>query len=196
MTCFENGTLNSPPGLLLAMLVGLAFGFWLERAGFGSSRKLTSIFYLRDFAVLKVMFTAIVTAAVGLYLLQTSGLVSAEAIYRPATYLWPQIVGGLVFGVGFVVGGYCPGTALVATVSAKGDALAFLGGVGMGSLVFAFTYPVLEDFVVAGARGVSTLTAALGLGPGTVTALVAVTALAAFGAASVVERSRSKRIRA
>ena len=69
MNLYAQGLLDTPLGLLLALVVGLGFGFWLERAGFGSSRKLTAIFYLRDFAVLKVMFSAMVTAALGLQLL-------------------------------------------------------------------------------------------------------------------------------
>ena len=188
MTCYETGTLNGPEGFLTASLIGLAFGFWLERAGFGSSRKLTSIFYLRDFAVLKVMFTAIVTAAAGLFVLSASGRIEPDAIYRPATYLWPQIVGGLLFGVGFVAGGYCPGTSLVGIASGKLDAALFLAGAAAGSLAFAAAYPALAGFASSGAQGVSTLPELLGLAPGAVTAAAILMALGAFAAASRVER--------
>jgi hypothetical protein len=193
MTYFYTGTLNQPEGLLIATLIGLAFGFWLERAGFGSSRKLTSIFYLRDFAVLKVMFTAIVTAAIGLSFFSAAGMVRLEEVFQPATYLWPQLVGGLLFGVGFVVGGYCPGTALVGTASAKADALVFLFGAGLGSLAFGFAYPALEGFVTSGAMGVSTLPAWIGLGPAAVTFLVTVVALGAFALVTWVEKRNEKR---
>jgi len=192
MTCFTSGTLNQPEGLLISALIGLAFGFWLERAGFGSSRKLTSIFYFRDFAVLKVMFTAIVTAAVGLFFFSAAGMVNLEEIYQPATFLWPQLVGGLLFGVGFVVGGYCPGTALVATASAKADAIVFLAGAGIGSLAFGFAYPALADFAVSGSMGNSTLPAWLGLDPALVTLLVTIMALGAFALVTWVEKKNKK----
>lgn len=192
MTCFYSGTLNQPEGLLTATLIGLAFGFWLERAGFGSSRKLTSIFYFRDFAVLKVMFTAIVTAAIGLYFFSAAGMVNLEEVFQPATFLWPQLVGGLLFGVGFVVGGYCPGTALVATASAKADAVVFLIGAGIGSLAFGFAYPALESFVVSGSMGNSTLPAWMGLDPAIVTVLVTAVALGAFALVTWVEQRNKK----
>ena len=99
MTYFDSGTLNSLDGLLMALVIGCGFGFWLERAGFGSSRKLAAIFYGRDFAVLKVMFTAIVTAAVGLYALSIFGWIDPSAIYLMETFLWPQVVGVAVLAV-------------------------------------------------------------------------------------------------
>ncbi len=186
-TFYGQGTLGSPAGLVAAGLIGLLFGFWLERAGFGSSRKLASIFYFRDFAVLKVMFTAIVTALLGLEALARTGAVDLAGIYRPETFLWPQIAGGLIFGAGFVIGGWCPGTALVGLASGKLDALLFLGGAGMGSLLFAFLYPAIEPFAMSGACGVSTWPEALGLGAGTAAALVLGMALGAFALAERVE---------
>ncbi len=164
----------------LALVVGIFFGFWLERAGFGSSRKLTAIFYRRDFAVLKVMFSAIVTAAVGMHVLSLTGLVPDDRVTRLETFLWPQIVGGLVFGVGFVTGGWCPGTALVGAASGKVDALAFLLGAGAGSLAFAAAWPAIGSFASAGACGVLTLPQVFGLAPTAVVAGVVALALIAF----------------
>ena len=180
MNFFSEGLLESPAGRAAALGVGVLFGFWLERAGFGSSRKLSAIFYRRDFAVLKVMFTAIATAALGVHVFGRFGVVAPEALHRLETFLWPQIVGGLVFGVGFVLGGWCPGTALVGAVSGKGDALVFLGGAAAGSALFAATWPQLKDFAAAGARGVLTLPQALGFSEGATVALVVGVALSAF----------------
>jgi len=180
MNLFTEGALDSTAGLFAAALIGIAFGFWLERAGFGSSRKLTSIFYLKDFAVLQVMFTAIVTALVGLQALSALGLVAPENLYRMETVLAPQVVGGLVFGAGFVTGGWCPGTALVGLASGKLDALVFLGGAAAGSLGFAAAYPRMESFLSAGACGVITLPETIGLSPGFTTLLVLLVALGAF----------------
>lgn len=93
-------------GLVFAVVAGILFGFFLERAGFGSPKKLTAMFYFQDFAVLRVMFTAVVVAMVGLLLLGGLGLINFGGLAIPATYLWPQALGGLLIGLGFVVGGY------------------------------------------------------------------------------------------
>ena len=93
-------------GLLFAVVTGLLFGFFLERAGFGSPKKLTAMFYFADFAVLRVMFTAVMVAMTGLLLLEGTGRIDFDMLAIPATYLWPQAVGGLFIGLGFVIGGY------------------------------------------------------------------------------------------
>jgi len=179
---YDSGTLESPLGWTVALIVGLAFGFWLERAGFGSSRKLAGIFYLRDFAVVQVMFTAVATAALGLVALDVAGLFDASRVYRMETLLAPQIVGGLLFGAGFVAGGWCPGTALVGAASGKLDALAFLGATLIGSLVYAAAWPQLAPLQDIGACGVVTLPDLLHLSPGIVAALIVAVALVAFTA--------------
>lgn len=180
MNLFDHGLLESPFGWTAALLVGLAFGFWLERAGFGSSRKLAAIFYLRDFAVVQVMFTAVATAALGLVALDVAGLFDASRVYRMETLLGPQIVGGLIFGAGFVTGGWCPGTALVGAASGKLDALAFLGATLAGSLVYAALWPQLAPLQEVGACGVVTLPELLHLSSGVVAAIVVAVAIGMF----------------
>ena len=101
------GSIGAEASLVIAFAIGCAFGFFLERAGFGSARKLTAVFYFFDMAVLKVMFTAIVTAMTGLWALGATGWLDVSAIFLVPTYIVPQLVGGLLLGVGFVVGGYC-----------------------------------------------------------------------------------------
>jgi len=90
----------------VAVVLGLFFGFFLERAGFSSALKLTAQFYFKDSAVLKVMFTAIVVAMLGLVYFSLMGWLNMGQVYIPATFLWPQLVGGLLLGAGFIVGGY------------------------------------------------------------------------------------------
>lgn len=193
MNLYAHDLLNQPLGLLLALVTGLGFGFWLERAGFGSSRKLTAIFYLQDFAVLKVMFSAMVTAALGLQLLATFGCVDLAALYVPESVLWPQLVGGLLFGAGFVAGGWCPGTAAVGLASGKGDAAMFLVGACAGSLGFAGLQPRLGEFLHAGACDVGSLPQRLGVsGPVGALALAAI-ALGAFVLATLVERRMARK---
>ena len=193
MNLYANDLLNAPIGLLLSLLVGTGFGFWLERAGFGSARKLTAIFYLRDFAVLKVMFAAMATAAVGLQVLSLTGHVDLAQLYVPDSVLLPQALGGLLFGLGFVAGGWCPGTAAVGVASGKFDALVFLLGAGLGSLAFAGVQPQLGGFLQAGACAVGALPEQLGVsGMNGALALLAV-ALVSFVVAGKVETWAQRR---
>ena len=193
MNLHASGLLGEPIGLLFALLVGLGFGFWLERAGFGSSRKLTAIFDLRDFAVLKVMFTAMATAALGLQGLAALGYVDLAALYVPESIIWPQLVGGLLFGLGFVAGGWCPGTAAVGLASGKLDALVFLVGAGLGSLAFAWMQPHLGGFLHAGTCSIGSLPQQLGIS-GPIGALgLMVVALVAFVGATQIERRMARR---
>jgi uncharacterized membrane protein YedE/YeeE len=141
----------------LAVVFGLFFGLSLERGGLGNPHKLTGVFYLRDFAVPKVMFTAMVVACVGLYLLGDLGLLDLERVWIVPTFFWPQIVGGALFGLGFVVSGYCPGTAMAAVATGRIDALLTIVGAGAGSLLFAVLFPVLEGFYLSSDMGAATL---------------------------------------
>jgi hypothetical protein len=193
MNFFAQDLLDAPIGLLAALVIGLGFGFWLERAGFGSSRKLTAIFYFQDFAVLKVMFAAMVTAALVLQGFALLGLVDLATMFVPETVLAPQLVGGLVFGAGFVIGGWCPGTAAVGLASGKLDALAFLGGAGAGSLAFAALQPQLGGLLAAGDLGVCPLPDQLGISAPLGAVLLLAVALAAFAAATLVETRMQRR---
>ena len=92
--------------LVIALVVGLAFGFVLERAGLGDPKKLLGLFYLEDFTMLKVMVTAIAAAAVALALLAATGAIELGSLSVQPSYLWPQLAGGLLLGVGFAIGGY------------------------------------------------------------------------------------------
>lgn len=174
--------------LWLALFLGVGFGFFLERAGLGSSVKLAAQFYLTDLAVFKVMFTAIVTALVGLAALSALGVVDLARIELPRTFVLPQLVGGLVFGVGFVVGGYCPGTGCVGMVSGRLDAMVVVAGMLAGSFVFAEAYPLLATFYQATPLGPVTLPELVGI-PGWAGTL-AVVALAGggFALAERIER--------
>ena len=138
---------------ILGFLIGLAFGAILEQAGFSSSRKLVGLFYGYDFTVLRVFFTAGVVAMVGILGLSHFGLLDLTEIYVNPTYLWSAIVGGLVMGLGFVIGGFCPGTSVSAAAIGKIDAWIFLGGIFIGVLVFTEGYPVFEELYKAGYMG-------------------------------------------
>ncbi|MCK9380777.1 MAG: YeeE/YedE family protein [Sulfuritalea sp.] len=127
-------------GMLSGLLCGILFGYVLENAGFGSPVKLSAQFKLSDWAVFKVMFTAIVVAAVGLWLLRLVGLMKPDSIAVPQAALMASAVGGALVGAGFAVGGYCPGTSVVGLFSGRLDALVFIVGVVLGTAGFAVFY--------------------------------------------------------
>jgi uncharacterized protein len=174
--------------LIVAFFIGAGFGFALERAGFGSSRRLTDIFYGRDFAVMKVMFTAIVVAMVGIFYLERFGLLVRQDIWILPTFLWPQILGGLIFGAGFVMGGWCPGTAFVGLVSGKIDAAVFLVGILLGSLGWGFAFEHVKWFYASGSMGQVTLYEWIGLKPEVVVLLVVLLALGMFAGGNLIQR--------
>ena len=180
--------MSSSMSLGLAFLFGLLFGLSLERSGLGDPRKLTGVFYLRDFAVPKVMFTAILVASAGLYFLADIGLLDLEQVYFIPTFFWPQLAGGALFGVGFVVSGYCPGTAVAGLASGRVDALITLSGVSLGSLLFALVYPEIEGFYGSSNMGIVTLQQLLGVNHWVVIALLAVSAGGMFAGFKKLER--------
>jgi hypothetical protein len=195
---FLNSTIADSPelSLLAALIIGIAFGFVLERAGFGRSTKLAAQFYLRDMTVFKVMFTAIVVATLGLGLLGGLNLVDVQVLSQSAasyTFVGPFLVGGLLLGVGFVVSGYCPGTSVVATASGNLDGLVTLLGVVLGSLLFGEAYPWLADFATGGNLGHVFLPEWLGLPRPVVVLLVTAMAVGGFIGVEKIERLLSRR---
>jgi uncharacterized membrane protein YedE/YeeE len=185
---FKFGAFGDEASLVVAFVIGIGFGFFLERGGFGSARKLTSQFYLDDLAVFKVMFTAIVTAMLGIFYLSWLGIMDLSLVDLVTTNLWPQIVGGLVLGFGFVIGGYCPGTSLVAAVTGRIDGLVFILGVLAGVFAFGEAFPLLKGFYESGDFGKLTLPQAFHLPYGLVVFFVVVMAVGGFIGGEWVER--------
>lgn len=183
-----HGLFGEAWSLALGFAVGLLFGFFLERAGFGSARKLAAVFYLKDFAVPKVMLSAIVVGMAGLLTLGRIDLLDLDLLAAMPTYLWPQLAGGLLLGIGFVVGGYCPGTSAVAAASGKWDALAFMGGLLTGIFGFAAIFDRLKSFYFSGDLGDVTLSDWSGLPPVGIVLLVLLLAGAAFWLIGRIER--------
>jgi hypothetical protein len=190
---YEYGFFGDEISLILAFLIGIGFGFFLERAGFGSGRKLAAQFYLHDMTVFKVMFTAIVTAMLGLFYLSWIGWVDLSLVYLTPTYLAPQIVGGLLLGVGFVIGGYCPGTSIVALSTARLDAIFFLLGIVAGIFVFGEFFPLISGFFYSTDMGELTIPAVTGLPYGLIVFAVVLMALGGFWGAEKVERIMARR---
>ena len=136
-------------GILSGLFCGLVFGFALERAGFASACKLTAQMRFRDWAVFNVMFTAILVSAFGLWLLQITGVMPAEEIFIPTTYLWATLLGGVGVGAGMAIGGYCPGTSVVGFMSGRIDGLVFLIGIVAGTWIFAGAFDAMEPLLEA-----------------------------------------------
>ena len=184
----EFGVLGARGVLVAGFFIGIAFGACLERAGLGSARKLMGQFDLRDLTVFKVMFTAIVTAMLGLFWLTRFGVLDIGRVYLPETFLLPQLIGGAVFGIGFALAGLCPGTSCVAAATGRGDGLATMIGMFAGVLGMGAVLPAVQGFFTSTARGGLTLPRALGVSEGVVILGIVAVALAGFAVSSRVER--------
>ncbi len=184
---YPNDVFGFPTGLLVGTLIGFAFGFVLERAGFGNAKNLAAQFYLTDTRVLKVMFSAIATACAGLGLLAGLGVLDLSLVTVPETFVGPHVVGGLLLGIGFMVSAYCPGTGVVAMASGKWDGFWSIVGVMAGSLLFGYVYAPLEGFDRRGAMGSVTIAQATGLPFPVLAAGVVAMAVGAFLGAEKLE---------
>lgn len=194
---FELGYFGDTGARWAALLIGIAFGWSLERAGMGSARKLAGQFYLTDLTVFKVMFTAILTAMLGAFWLGRLGVLDLSRVYVPETFLLPQLVGGLVFGAGFVVSGLCPGTSCVAAATGRLDGLMTVLGMWTGVLVTGLAFPLLERFYARTPRGQLTLPELFHLPYGVVVLAITVIGLACFkGAEWLEERDVTRDMRA
>jgi uncharacterized membrane protein YedE/YeeE len=184
---FELGAFGAFGSQVAAVAIGIAFGVALERAGLGHAPKLAAQFYATDFTVLKVMLSAIVTAMLGVFWLARLDVLDLTLVAVPETWVLPQLVGGLLFGAGFVVSGLCPGTACVSAATGRGDGAAAVLGFFVGILIAGLAFESLRSFYDSTARGVWTLDQWSGLSYGVVVAGVVAMALLAFVVAERVE---------
>src|SRR5512134_2255848 len=184
----------NPWTYVLFGVIGFAFGFTLEMSGFGDSRKLAAQFYFKELTVIKVMFTAIVTAMVLLFGAVGLGLLNFEQVWVNPTYLWPGIVGGLIMGVGFIIGGFCPTTSLASASTGKIDGMLFMLGGFVGAFLFGETEPLFTNWYNnAGYYGRVTLDQVFNLPVGVVVLLVVLMALFMFWGAEQLERIFGKK---
>lgn len=172
---------------IVALLIGILFGIILEQAGFSTSKKLVGLFYGYDFTVLRVFFTAGLVAMIGIMGLEHFGLIDISLVYINPTFLWSAIIGGLIMGLGFVVGGFCPGTSVCAAAIGKIDAMIFIFGAFLGVLVFAEGYPIFEPLYKAANLGNPRFFETLGMSQNLFAFIMVAFALVAFWFASIVE---------
>jgi len=178
--------------LVAAAIVGVGFGVALERAGLGSAPKLAGQFTLRDFTVFRVMFSAIVTAMLGSFWLARLGVLDLGRVYVPETWIVPQLVGGMIFGVGFAIAGLCPGTACVSASTGRGDGMATAGGFLVGVLATGLALPRIIAFYERTPRGTLLLPTVLGLPYGVVVFGVVIIALGGFAATRWLDARRAR----
>lgn len=175
-------------------LIGFGFGFTLEMSGFGNSQKLAAQFYFKDLTVLKVMFTAIIVAMVLTFVMAGLGVLDFSQVWVNPTYIWSGVLGGLIMGVGFIVGGFCPTTSLAATATGKIDGMFFVLGGFVGAFFFGETEKYFENWYNnAGYFGRLTLDQVFHLPVGVVVMLVVLMALFMFWGGEQLERIIGKR---
>lgn len=179
--------------LVIALISGIGFGFALEQAGFSSTKKLVGLFYGYDFTVLKVFFTAGVTGMIGVLLLAHFGLLDLSLIYINPTYLWSALVGGAIMGLGFVIGGFCPGTSVCAASIGKIDGLAFVFGSALGIVLFAEAYPFFKDIYLTENWGPILINEMLGMSKLAFAFLLTAIAFIAFYFTHKIENKVNKR---
>ncbi|MDH4154559.1 MAG: YeeE/YedE family protein [Nitrospira sp.] len=157
--------------LLLGLVLGAAFGATLQLSGASSYTKIIGTLRLKDFTIMKLIMTAIGIGMIGVHTLDAVGAahMKVKDLYVPGI-----LIAGVIFGVGFAVTGYCPGTALAAAAEGKPDALMTIVGGLFGALTFAFLWPDLESSLASlggfgpvtihGSFGINGLLIALPLG--------------------------------
>jgi rhodanese-related sulfurtransferase len=178
---------------LIALIIGVGFGFALEQAGFSSTRKLVGLFYGYDFTVLRVFFTAGVTAMVGVVVMSHLGLINMDFVFVNPTFLSSALIGGVIMGAGFIIGGFCPGTSACAAAVGKIDAWAFLVGAVIGIFLFGEFYPQLEGLYKAQSMGPVLVSDQLGLSRNMFALLMTLVAIGAFIATGAIEDKVNKR---
>ncbi|NNK82028.1 MAG: YeeE/YedE family protein [Flavobacteriaceae bacterium] len=173
---------------IIALLIGICFGFILESSGFSSSRKLAGVFYGYDFVVLKVFFTAALVSVIGILYMDFLGYVDMSMLYVHPTYIWAAIIGGAIMGIGFVSAGFCPGTSLCAVAIGKKDAIVYVLGIMIGVFIFGLLFNYLEPIYNGYFLGNITLMDSLGVDPYWFVFLFTVFAVIAFWVVDLIRK--------
>jgi len=177
---------------IVALVIGILFGAILEQAGFSTSKKLVGLFYGYDFTVLRVFFTAGIVAMIGVLALVHFGYLDMNLVYINPFFVWSAIVGGLIMGLGFVIGGFCPGTIVCAAAIVNVYAMLFILGAVLGVFLFAEAYPIFEPLYKAANLGSPQVFDSLGMSQSLFAFLLAIIALTAFWAVSIIENKVNK----
>ena len=138
---------NKKMQLILGLLMGIIFGFLLQKGGVTQYDIITGQLLLKDFTVVKIMLSAVLVGMIGIHALGSIGV--AKLHPKPGS-IGTSVIGGLIFGLGFGLLGYCPGTVAAAAGTGSLDAL-FGGVVGilLGTWFFALVYPMLQGTILS-----------------------------------------------
>lgn len=144
--------------LVIAVLIGLGFGFALDRVGATNANVLLRMLSLKDLHLAKTILLGIGLASTLMFAGQTVGLVDVGHMSVKASYLG-VLIGGLILGLGWAFTGYCPGTGVAALASLRKDACAFVAGGLVGASLYALTYPwwVAADLIGDAKQTVGTI---------------------------------------
>jgi uncharacterized membrane protein YedE/YeeE len=129
--------------IVLAIILGIIFGFALQRVGATNPQNIINMMRLTDLHLMKAIFFAIGISSTLLFLLMTLGVIDAGHLSVKSSYIG-VIVGGVMLGLGFAVAGYCPGTSLTALANGRKDALFFVGGGLVGALIYTLVYGSIQ----------------------------------------------------
>ena len=179
---------------VIALVLGMIFGFILEASGFSSSRNIAGVFYGYNFVVLRVFFTAVLVCMVGLMYFDYMGWIDYDMIYVLPTFPMPMILGAVIMGVGFITAGFCPGTSYAAMAIGKTDGFVFTAGLFLGIFIFSEAFPLFEDLYYQGDMGRLTVGEFFGISNQLFTLIFVILALIAFYITWLIEKKVRKTI--
>ena len=188
------GEISTEWNYVIALFIGMAFGYIMEASGFSSSRKLVGVFYGYDFAVIRVFITATLVASIGLLYMGYFGWIDYEVLFVHPTFVYSAAIGGIIMGFGFITGGFCPGTSLCAVAIGKLDGWVFTGALFIGILVYSWIFPLLEPWYNAGDKGHIKINEWLGVSEGWFVFGFSIVAVVIFYVTTIIRR-RVKHVR-
>ena len=164
--------------LLLGIVTGVIFGFLLQKGGVLRFEKQVGFLLFKDMTIIKFMFSAILVGTIGIYLCSDLGLIELKL---KALHIGAQVIGGIVFGIGWAILGYCPGTAGGALAEGRWHAGWGILGMLTGAAVYAEIYPMLKGSVLSwGSFGKKSIPEVIGLNHWVVVAIFIAIYLAVF----------------
>ena len=177
---YQLGHISDVAMIVIALILGFLFGYTVEKVGFANAKNFTAAFYLTDWRVHEVIFSAILTAMLLTFLAFYMGFLDISLVQLSVVHLGAQIVGGLILGAGIVIGGYCPGTDIAAAMTRKYDAWVYVLGAFTGILLYAEVYPYLSNFVLSWNLGKMTLSDLFGVPYGIAVQIVVIVTVVSF----------------
>lgn len=182
------GVISTEWNYVIAVFIGMAFGYIMEASGFSSSRKLVGVFYGYDFAVIRVFFTASIVSIIGLLYMGYFGWIDYDILFVHPTFLYSAVIGGIIMGIGFIMGGFCPGTSLCAVAIGKLDGWVFTIGLFLGIFIYSQAFSSLDNLFYAGDMGHIKINEYLGISAGWFAFWFSIIAVVVFYITTLIRR--------